>query len=382
MDFFEIKKSLRRIGDKKYIVGQEPEDPLVLIDGKRLETVKLNSYILESTSGFFDVLTNTRTISDDIVSNTLSVKTGNYTELSGLKIFFDSGEARHINTDTIDFISGNSESIHISGVNVLKFIQELSGNLNQTGAFLDSKIESLSGTLNQTGILLDSKIESLSGTLNQTGILLDSKIESLSGTLNQTGILLDSKIESLSGTLNQTGILLDSKIESLSGNLNETGAFLDSKIESLSGTLNQTGDLLSSEIKSLSGDLSETKNFLDSKIESLSGSFTTGVFLDSKIESLSGNLNQTGALLDSKIESVERQVSRLDDTSFEITGSLNRYELQEAFEINEDGDVMPNDHVFISDTMWILKSENDLELRSNIWRYNTGPEAFTDDISF
>ena len=364
MDFFEIKKSLRRIGDKKYIVGQEPEDPLVLIDGKRLETVKLNSYILESTSGFFDVLTNTRTISDDIVSNTLSVKTGNYTELSGLKIFFDNGEAGHINTDTIDFISGNSESIHISGVNVLKFIQELSGNLNQTGAFLDSKIESLSGTLNQTGILLDSKIESLSGTLNQTGILLDSKIESLSGTLNQTGIFLDSKIESLSG------------------NLNETGAFLDSKIESLSGTLNQTGDLLSSEIKSLSGDLSETKNFLDSKIESLSGSFTTGVFLDSKIESLSGNLNQTGALLDSKIESVERQVSRLDDTSFEITGSLNRYELQEAFEINEDGDVMPNDHVFISDTMWILKSENDLELRSNIWRYNTGPEAFTDDISF
>ena len=328
MDFFEIKKSLRRIGDKKYIVGQEPEDPLVLIDGKRLETVKLNSYILESTSGFFDVLTNTRTISDDIVSNTLSVKTGNYTELSGLKIFFDNGEAGHINTDTIDFISGNSESIHISGINVLKFIQELSGNLNETGAFLDSKIESLSGTLNQTGIFLDSKIESLSG------------------------------------------------------NLNKTGAFLDSKIESLSGTLNQTGDLLSSEIKSLSGDLSETKNFLDSKIESLSGSFTTGVFLDSKIESLSGNLNQTGALLDSKIESVERQVSRLDDTSFEITGSLNRYELQEAFEINEDGDVMPNDHVFISDTMWILKSENDLELRSNIWRYNTGPEAFTDDISF
>ena len=157
---------------------------------------------------------------------------------------------------------------------------------------------------------------------------------------------------------------------------------MDSKIESLSGALNQTGNLLSSKITSLSGDLSETKNFLDSKIESLSGTFTTGIFLDSKIESLSGNLNQTGAFLDSKIESVERQLSRLDDTSFEITGSLNRYELQEAFEINEDGDVVPNNHAFISDTMWILKSENDLELRANIWRYNTGPEAFTKDISF
>ena len=56
--------------------------------------------------------------------------------------------------------------------------------------------------------------------------------------------------------------------------------------------------------------------------------------------------------------------------------------MQEAFEINEDGDVVPNNHAFISDTMWILKSENDLELRANIWRYNTGPEAFTKDISF
>jgi hypothetical protein len=32
--------------------------------------------------------------------------------------------------------------------------------------------------------------------------------------------------------------------------------------------------------------------------------------------------------------------------------------------------------------MWILRNENDLELRTNHWRYNTGPEAFTDEISF
>ena len=60
----------------------------------------------------------------------------------------------------------------------------------------------------------------------------------------------------------------------------------------------------------------------------------------------------------------------------------SRYELQEAFEVNEDNEIVPSNAESISDTMWILRNETDLELRNNIWRYNTGPEAFTDDISF
>jgi len=59
-----------------------------------------------------------------------------------------------------------------------------------------------------------------------------------------------------------------------------------------------------------------------------------------------------------------------------------RYTLEEAFELDENGDVAPSNAAHIADPMWILRSENDLELRSNHWRYNSGPEAFTDEISF
>ena len=59
-----------------------------------------------------------------------------------------------------------------------------------------------------------------------------------------------------------------------------------------------------------------------------------------------------------------------------------RYTLQEAFELDEEGDVVPSNAQHISDSMWILRNDNDLELKNNLWRYNTGPDAFTDEISF
>lgn len=59
----------------------------------------------------------------------------------------------------------------------------------------------------------------------------------------------------------------------------------------------------------------------------------------------------------------------------------SRYTLSEAFEEDENGDLVPSNEKHISDSMWILRNENDLELRANHWRYNTGPEAFTNDIS-
>lgn len=62
--------------------------------------------------------------------------------------------------------------------------------------------------------------------------------------------------------------------------------------------------------------------------------------------------------------------------------SSARHGLQEAFEKDENGDLTPSNAKNISDTMWILREDDNLELRSNHWRYNTGPNAFTEDISF
>ena len=59
-----------------------------------------------------------------------------------------------------------------------------------------------------------------------------------------------------------------------------------------------------------------------------------------------------------------------------------RYNLKEAFELDENGDLVPTNSLHISDQMWSLVNENDLELKSNHWRFNQGSESFTYEISF
>jgi len=59
-----------------------------------------------------------------------------------------------------------------------------------------------------------------------------------------------------------------------------------------------------------------------------------------------------------------------------------RYQLQEGFETNLEGDLMPSEAQYIADPMWILRNENDLELRTNHWVHNYGSDSFTDEISF
>jgi hypothetical protein len=59
-----------------------------------------------------------------------------------------------------------------------------------------------------------------------------------------------------------------------------------------------------------------------------------------------------------------------------------RHELEEAFELDADGDIVPSSAKYISDPIWILRNQNDIELRNNFWRYNSGPDSFTDEISF
>tara|TARA_B100000035_G_scaffold65349_3_gene53103 strand:+ start:1510 stop:1926 length:417 start_codon:yes stop_codon:yes gene_type:complete len=108
---------------------------------------------------------------------------------------------------------------------------------------------------------------------------------------------------------------------------------------------------------------------------------------------IDGNHLSTNEITVNKLNFDFGQFGSITGESFNITtgsfetilvngADIGRENLQEAFEIDEDGDVTPTNHANISDTMWILRSNNDLELRSNIWRYDTGPEAFTEDIAF
>ena len=54
----------------------------------------------------------------------------------------------------------------------------------------------------------------------------------------------------------------------------------------------------------------------------------------------------------------------------------------EAFEEDGNGDLMPVIGYNINDNMWFLNGENKLSLKSNHFRYNFGPESFTEDVSF
>ena len=54
---------------------------------------------------------------------------------------------------------------------------------------------------------------------------------------------------------------------------------------------------------------------------------------------------------------------------------------KEAFELNSDGDLTPTDSDAISDTMWMLSSDGNLQLRANHFRHDSGDGAFTEDVS-
>ena len=56
-------------------------------------------------------------------------------------------------------------------------------------------------------------------------------------------------------------------------------------------------------------------------------------------------------------------------------GSSNRLTLSEAFELDENNEITPVESDNISDTMWVLREGENLELRANLWRYNQGTAA-------
>jgi hypothetical protein len=235
MEFFQIKNALRKIGKDKYIIGQQPFDPLVLIEGKKLST-------------------------------------------------------KQIDVDQLNFKSG--------------FLQNLSGE----------KINIIDLLQNSTGFNLSS------GNPGVTELHLHEHIDTLSGNLETTELHLHEHIDTLSGNLETTELHLHEHIDTLSGNLESTGLSLLSEISELQSTV-------------------------------------SGI----EISGVGGSELSSG---------------------FEEEMLRSRFLQKEAFELNEFGEVTPTTHEFISDTMWILRDDNNLELRANLWRYDTGPNAFTDDISF
>ena len=283
MDFFEIKNPLRRIGQDKYIIGQQPLDPLVLIEGKKLSTHQIDVEVLNFTSGFFSNLSgeNVEVISGYTQSayiDNLVLQTGTFIDLSG---------------ENLEVVSGHTENSTIDNL------------VLQTGTFIDLSGENLEVVSGRTEF-------SIIGDLTlQTG---------RSDTFYISGINILKFLQNLSGNLEATGLHLHEHIDALSGNLEATGLSLLNEINELQSTV--------------------------SGIE-ISGVGGSGL-----------------------------------SSGFEEEMLRSRFLQKEAFELNELGEVTPTTHEFISDTMWILRDDNNLELRANLWRYDTGPNAFTDDISF
>jgi hypothetical protein len=164
-----------------------------------------------------------------------------------------------------------------------------------------------------------------------------------------------------------------------------TGDHLHKHIDELSGNLILTGDHLHKHIDELSGNLILTGHHLHEHIDELSGNLSeTGAHLDGRIDQTHKDLTQTGSLLREDLNATGLYLQGMLSGQQVISGdySKNRFMLEEAFEEDEFGDIVPTNHPFISDPMWMLREDGDLELRANVWRYNTGPDAFTKDISF
>ncbi len=229
------------------------------------------------------------------------------------------------------------------------------------------------------------ELSNIDNLILKTGIfnnLSGAELTSLKSNLEESFIsnlyLNTGSFDSLSGNIVQmeTGFSEKIFIENIdilkgllitSGNLILTGDHLHKHIDELSENLILTGDHLHKHIDELSGNLSET-----------------GAYLDERIDQTYKDLTQTGSLLREDLNATGLYLQAMLSGQQVISGdySKNRFMLEEAFEEDEFGDIVPTNHPFISDPMWMLREDGDLELRANVWRYNTGPDAFTKDISF
>jgi len=292
-------------------------------------------------------------------------------------------------SEKIDLISGFLENIELEVDIEAPDLEEISGKLDSISGLLADLEETPDVQI------LSGKIDSISGLLS--GLEESPDIKSLSGRVDQLSGLIDS--------INQnTGSSPTSGSAEISGNvefLNITGSLIVNGIDiypTISGLLDNEGDM-SLKIKELELSINELKP------DGGTYSFSTNLdyssdtyFIDfPSIFSAPPKLNVSiettgqGSIVDYIISGINNSGYYLvfpdaieEDTYIAHTmfDSNGEFAGEEAFEINSDGDIVPSNSPLISDTMWILRNQTDLEVRNNIWRYNTGPEAFTDEISF
>ena len=306
MDFFEISQSIRKVGKDKYVIGKQSSNPLVLVDGKSLET---------DIGIFKNIFADKSEVKDEHVElsniDNLILKTGIFNNLSGAEL---------------TSIKSNLGESYINNLYL------------KTGSF-----DSLSGEVfrSSSGFTKNSFIDNLA---LQTGTFQD-----ISGEVfrSSTGFTKNSFIDNLAL---QTGTFQDISGEVFYSEKGSSKAFYVSGINIAESIIKVSGDSISADLQ-----------------------------LHEHINSLSGDLKATGAYLSSILDNLDQSSGQQI-----ISGNYaeNRFKLEEAFEEDEMGDIVPTNHPFISDPMWILKEDGDLELRANVWRYDTGPKAFTKDISF
>ena len=422
MEFFQTNSPIKKVGPNEYIIGDNKIDPLALIKGKELIIDKVTAKnIGDVVSGpDFNDLSGRL----DIISGLLGQGGSGSDPLLSTKVNSISGllydlihELDHdpfggsLSSALGLYFSGHNHSGTPPGTGASLNLSELSGNLN-------SKIESVSGLLDDLiheldhdpfGGSLSSALglyfsgHNHSGTPPGTGASLD--LSELSGNLN-------SKIESVSGFLHS--LIQQQPTNSITGTsgnfefLNITGTLIVNGIDiypSISGLL-ENSSTGSADISGIQEEIRE----LELAIEDLKpdgGSYSFSSDLNSigpayfiefpSVFDFPPRLN-VSIEASGQAEIVDHIISGVNTSGYHLVFSQqlpqNTYRAhtmfdsngefagEEAFEVNNEGDIVPSNSPLISDTMWILRNQTDLEVRNNVWRYNTGPEAFTDEISF
>ena len=373
MHYFQTNSPIKKVGPDEYIVGDNKLDPLVLIKDKELIVDKVSAKNIDLI---------TAKLSQDI--SLISGVLPGLEESADLKLL--SGK--------LDTISGMLPSLEES-----LELQLLSGRL-----------DTISGLLGQGGTgsdpLLSTKVNSISGLLHDLIHELDH--DPFGGSLSSA---LDLYFSGHDHSGMPPGTVPTNSITGTSGSfefLNITGTLIINGIDvypAISGLL-AGKPAENAQITGIKEEIRELELAIeDLKPDGGTYSFSTSLDRSSdkyfiefpSLFSLPPKLNVSiettgdGTIVDHIISGINnsgyhlvfadsiQENTYVAHTMFDSNGEFAG---EEAFEINDDGEIVPSNSPLISDTMWILRNQTDLELRNNIWRYNTGPEAFTDEISF
>ncbi len=374
MHIFQTNSPIKKVGHNEYIIGDNKLDPLALIKGKELIIDKVTAKNISSLG------------SDPLLSTKVN-------DISGL-LYDLIHELDHdpfggsLSSALGLYFSGHQHSGTIPGVGLNLDLSELSGNLN-------SKIELVSGLLEDLIHELDH--DPFGGSLSSVlGLYFSGhdhsgaqRVSSITGTsanfefLNITGTLIVNGIDiypSISGLLENTS----------TGNINTSAIQEEIRLQGLETDIALAEINLAIEDLKPDGGSYSFSSDLNSSGPSYFIEFPSAFDSPPRLN-VSVETSDQGEIVDHIISGVSTSGYHLifskqlpPDTykAHTMFDSNGEFAGEEAFEVNDEGDIIPSNSPLISDTMWILRNQTDLEVRNNIWRYNTGPEAFTDEISF